>query len=93
MLDVYGLDGREIPPDRKPLTVRPGVEVRRWPTHYLTPTHALWVDLWRQERAGRRLRVDGALHWPAYLANVLTLLDGEQAAKEAHDGVRRGDRD
>lgn len=84
LLSIYGLDG-EIPEGRPGIMIRKGLYVRRWPTFYVKPHHRLFVALWRQAKAGRSLRPDGVMHWPAYLVEALSVIDNEAATRGGRD--------
>ena len=81
-----GLDG-PIPDCYPPLLVVPGVlELREYPTRYLTaPVRAL-ARLHGYHARGFKLRDDGVLHWPAKLMAALRFIDFETARRRAHGG-------
>jgi hypothetical protein len=80
---MMGLDG-PIPEGQPGHRIAPHVELREFPTRYLTPQINRLVRLHELHAAGLRLRDDGVLHWPASLVQALTLLDREMALRRAH---------
>ena len=87
MLVDNGLDGHEIPPDRPAIRLHEAldVHVRRWPTHYLTPTVLRLVRAWRLWRSGSTpLTREPVAEWPAFGAHALLLLEAHATAREAH---------
>jgi len=58
-----------------------GVELREFPTRFLTPSIPRLVRLWRLHDNGHRLRDDGVLHWPGRLVQAFDLLDRETRAR------------
>jgi hypothetical protein len=81
-----GLDG-PIPSNYPPLLVVPGIlELREFPTHYLTSFVRMMTRLHGYHARGFKLRDDGVLHWPARMLAALRQLDIETARMKAHHG-------
>jgi hypothetical protein len=88
--DAIGLTA-PIPPRLPGIRLRPGVEIRRWPSVYLTPYVLRIVRRWQLYKKGFQPFSGAVTHWPVPVIEALLLLDDEFARAEAAlKGVRDG---
>jgi hypothetical protein len=80
-----GLDA-EIPDHLPALRVRSGVEVRRWPSVYLTPRVRALMALYELHRDGVPLLAEPGVLWPAPLTAALRAIRIEREIAEVPRG-------
>ena len=85
MPEVLDQMGYRAPTTEPIVTLPNGRALHRWPPSYLTADVQAFVGLWRTA-AGRAIADGGVLGWPAWLADAVAFLDGNQKLSEAQRG-------